>query len=384
MKFAVAAGRSGGTLIKGMMSNVPEPGLFKGFSASGQDVWVEEAQYKGKRGIVVSAVGARCGKCFKADGDWSAIANTMVLIPRPGFNRDYLWYVLNNEAFWEKGGTAQPYVRFDESLTRAWNFPSETEQAVIADFLDRETSKADELMAKYEGLIERLEEKRLALISAAVTKGLDFAAPMKDSGGVGVEEVPVHWGVAAVWMLFEIGRGRVISHDDIRANPGDYPVYSSQTEANGEMGKIGTFDFDGDYLTWTTDGANAGSVFERHGRFNCTNVCGTLKPRSMVASLTYFQYALNIATKYFVRLDINPKLMNDVMARIRLPLPPADEQMKIVAHLGAALASIRILRERMESAITLLREHRSALIAASVTGQIDVGTYRAARARVSA
>jgi type I restriction enzyme S subunit len=104
----------------------------------------------------------------------------------------------------------------------------------------------------------------------------------------------------------------------------------------------------------------------------------------MVASLTYFQYALNIATKYFVRLDINPKLMNDVMARIRLPLPPADEQMKIVAHLGAALASIRILRERMESAITLLREHRSALIAASVTGQIDVGTYRAARARVSA
>ena len=77
--------------------------------------------------------------------------------------------------------------------------------------------------------------------------------------------------------LCEITRGKVISKDFIRYNIGEYPVYSSQTENNGELGKINTYDFNGEYLTWTTDGANAGSVFYRNGKFSITNVCGLLK-----------------------------------------------------------------------------------------------------------
>ena len=76
--------------------------------------------------------------------------------------------------------------------------------------------------------------------------------------------------------ICDISRGVVMSKDFIRDNPGDFPVYSSQTENNGELGKIDTYMYDGEYLTWTTDGAHAGSVFYRIGKFSVTNVCGLL------------------------------------------------------------------------------------------------------------
>ncbi len=138
LKRELRRSASGGGLIKGEMASEPGEGLFQGFSASGPDVWVDEAHYS-EPGVVLSAVGARCGKAFKADGQWSAVANTHVFLPEVGRSRDYLWYLLNNEEFWEKGGTAQPYVRVPATLNRAFVFAPTTEQATIAAFLDRET-----------------------------------------------------------------------------------------------------------------------------------------------------------------------------------------------------------------------------------------------------
>ena len=84
------------------------------------------------------------------------------------------------------------------------------------------------------------------------------------------------WQQLKIMDICDLGRGRVISRNEIRDNPGNFPVYSSQTINNGEMGRLGSFDFSGEYVTWTTDGAYAGTVFYRNGKFNCTNVCGTL------------------------------------------------------------------------------------------------------------
>lgn len=78
----------------------------------------------------------------------------------------------------------------------------------------------------------------------------------------------------------EISRGRVMSKDYLKENSGEFPVFSSQTAKNGEIGKIKTYDFDGEYLTWTTDGANAGTIFYRNGKFSITNVCGLLKVKN--------------------------------------------------------------------------------------------------------
>jgi type I restriction enzyme S subunit len=250
--------------------------------------------------------------------------------------------------------------------------PPNSEQKTIAAFLDRQTSRIDTLISKKQHQLELLEEKRNALITHAVTKGLDSNVKMKDSGVEWLEEVPEHWNLASVWMLFSLGRGRVISALEISEHPGPYPVYSSQTENEGIFGYLDTYDFEGDYLTWTTDGANAGTVFHRTGKFNCTNVCGTMKAKNMRICYRYYFYVLNIITKGYVRQDINPKLMNDVMASIKVPFMDPYEQQQIANFLDHETSRIDALKENTQQSIEILKEYRSALITAAVTGQIDV------------
>ena len=92
------------------------------------------------------------------------------------------------------------------------------------------------------------------------------------------------------------------------------------------MGYLDNYDYEGEYITWTTDGANAGTVYYRNGRFNCTNVCGTLKIKTGHDAY-YISNILNAYTKKYVSTNLaNPKLMNNVMANIKLNLPTFEHQ----------------------------------------------------------
>ena len=126
----------------------------------------------------------------------------------------------------------------------------------------------------------------------------------------------------------------MISKDYIRDNQGDYPVYSSQTENNGLLGSISDYMYEGEYLTWTTDGANAGTVFYRSGRFNITNVCGLLKPDTEIVDIRYLYFVLRMIAKQYVNDGMgNPKLMSNVMSAIKVPLPPMEDQHRIASIL---------------------------------------------------
>lgn len=127
-----------------------------------------------------------------------------------------------------------------------------------------------------------------------------------------------------------IGRGRVISSVEIsqQKNP-TYPVYSSQTSNEGIMGYLDDYMFEGEYISWTTDGANAGTVFYRNGRFNCTNVCGLLKLKKGF-DIHFVSLVLAEATKKYVSVNLaNPKLMNNTMGNIQICLPKLEEQKRI-------------------------------------------------------
>ena len=127
--------------------------------------------------------------------------------------------------------------------------------------------------------------------------------------------------------IAELGRGRVISSAEIskQKNP-IYPVYSSQTSNNGVMGYLDNYDYEGEYITWTTDGANAGTVYYRNGKFNCTNVCGILKIKNGYDAY-YISNILSFYTKKYVSTNLaNPKLMNNVMANIKINLPSIERQ----------------------------------------------------------
>lgn len=165
--------RSGNSkIIKGKNSAEPRPGLNQGFSASGPDVWVKEAEYKGP-GVVVSAVGARCGKTFLADGAWTAIANTHVLIPEATLDPRFLWYLTNNERYWVRSGTAQPFVKVKDTLARPHLIPPLDEQRRIVTILEDHLSRLDSAMASVDRVLNALPVARAAAIESAIWRN-DF------------------------------------------------------------------------------------------------------------------------------------------------------------------------------------------------------------------
>ena len=134
--------------------------------------------------------------------------------------------------------------------------------------------------------------------------------------------------------LCHVTRGRVISKNELRENEGEYPVYSSQTLNDGVFGKINTYDFDGEYVQWTTDGANAGSIFYRNGKFSVTNVCGLLKVKDEYKdklNTNFLNYILGTVSKNYVNYATsNPKLMSNVVEKIKVAVPPLEIQEEIV------------------------------------------------------
>lgn len=148
----------------------------------------------------------------------------------------------------------------------------------------------------------------------------------------------------------KLSRGRVYSKDYLQNNPGVYPVYSSQTANNGELGKINTYDCEGDYLTWTTDGAYAGTIFHRSGKFSITNVCGLIKASNPLITIRFLYYWLTITAKTYVYQGMgNPKLMTNQIEVIPIPLPPLPIQEEIVRILDIFTESTNNLKEQIQT-----------------------------------
>ena len=178
--------------------------------------------------------------------------------------------------------------------------------------------------------IEAIDKKiadEQAIISEQSEKVKSKFAEMFDLENFILDETTSKYKLMAIESICEDGRGRVISNDYIVANHGEFPVYSSQTTNEGIFGYINTYDFEGEYITWTTDGVNAGTVFYRNGKFSCTNVCGTLKAKDhSIVNMKYLAYILGkIAYKHVNHVG-NDKLMNTPMKKIKVPLPPKHLQ----------------------------------------------------------
>ena len=192
-------------------------------------------------------------------------------------------------------------------------YPSKNTQDKIASFL----MKIDERIRTQNKIIEETRSLKKAIYSNSVK-----AAALKE---------------VMVSDICEIGRGRVISQQEIaKQESPKYPVFSSQTLNNGIMGYLDNYDFDGEYVTWTTDGANAGTVFYHDEKFNCTNVCGTLKVKDNAILPYYLYVALSHVAKKYVSKNLgNPKLMNGVMGKITVKIPDVLNQGKVVNCLKA-------------------------------------------------
>jgi type I restriction enzyme S subunit len=152
-----------------------------------------------------------------------------------------------------------------------------------------------------------------------------------------------------------------------------YPIYSSQTKDRGIMGYVNTYDFDVTQLTWTTDGANAGTVFLREGRHNCTNVCGTLQPKTKEFDMHFAEYAIGYVSFFNKRPDTNGyKIMNNEMANILFAVPPIEEQINISTFLNTITIQFNKFIIQKERLILELESYKKSLIYEVVTGKKEI------------
>lgn len=190
-----------------------------------------------------------------------------------------------------------------------------------------------------------------------------------------LKDEKVEWKIVSD--ICAIKRGRVLSKVYLEEHKGKFPVYSSQTLNNGQIGSIDTYDFDGNYVTWTTDGAYAGTIFYRFGKFSITNICGILSPlNSNYLNIKYLLYWLQIeAKKHVTGGSGNPKLMSNVMAKIKVPIPKISIQNKIVEILDNFTNYVTELQKELQNRSKQYSYYRDKLLSEDylnyITKQIE-------------
>jgi type I restriction enzyme, S subunit len=167
------------------------------------------------------------------------------------------------------------------------------------------------------------------------------------------------WEIKEVGEIFQVTRGYVLSMTLVKELPTEeylYPVFSSQTKNNGLAGYYNEYLYE-DAITWTTDGANAGDVNYREGKFYCTNVCGVLLNEEGYANPCIAEL-INSVSKKHVSYVGNPKLMNGVMSKIEIPVPSIPEQQKI----ASCLSSLDELLAAHSDKLVALKDHKKGLM----------------------
>lgn len=270
-----------------------------------------------------------------------------------------------------------------------------SEQMAIANFLDHETAKIETLIDKQQQLIKLLKEKRQAVISHAVTKGLNPDAPMKDSGVEWLGEVPEHWDVTR--LKYECSSIVDCMHSTPQYDPdGEYPAIRTADISPGFLNVIGARkvseivfnERNGRHVPEYND-----IIYSREGeRYGMaalvpenTNVC--LAQRVMLFrvkcpdSASFLMWHLNSNSVYMQAYQdvigaTSPHINVETIKNFYMAWPPLNERQYIAAHISSRLKKFDKLAEKAEAKITLLQERRTALISAAVTGKIDVRSWK--------
>ena len=263
--------------------------------------------------------------------------------------------------------------------------PPLAEQRGIAGFLDRATGRVDALVAKKRRLLDLLAERRQALITHAVTRGLDPRAPTRPTPVDWLGDVPEHWEVRPVKWLADIRQGqvdpreepfssmRLIGPDHIESGTGRLLAAETAAEQGAISGKYLFQPGDVLYSKIRPELCKAVEV-DSDGLCSADIYAMVPRPDVMATFLTYLLLS-DVFTKLAVDESMRvamPKVNRRTLGGIPLPLPPSDEQSQIIAHLDAATARLDGLSAKVAAAIDRLAEYRAALITAAVTGRVDV------------
>ncbi|MDF3828300.1 MULTISPECIES: restriction endonuclease subunit S [unclassified Pseudocitrobacter] len=319
---------------------------------------------------------------------------------------EYLYRLLHSydttKVFYGMGGGLRQSMKFEDFRRLPLLLPSKNEQGKIIDFLDHETTKIDNLIEKQQQLIELLKEKRQAVISHAVTKGLNPDVPMKDSGVAWLGKIPKHWELSKLRYMFRFGKGLTITKEHLQdegvpcVNYGE--IHSKfGFEIDPQIHKLKCVDEsyilnNPDSLIYKGDIIFADTSEDIDGAGNFTQLISNnqifagyhtiiLRPLNR-ESLRFYAYILDSKA---LRAQISNavkgvKVFSITQAILRstsIWFPPLSERERIVAFLDNQTIKIDTLIEKQLQQIDLLKERRTALISAAVTGKIDLRNWTA-------
>jgi type I restriction enzyme S subunit len=278
---------------------------------------------------------------FNITGDY--VASTGYAQIRTKQNSKYIFQYIHFQKFVDKviercTGTSYPAINSTDLSKIIISFPTLPEQTKIANFL----TAVDEKLSALKQKKTLLEHYKKGVMQQIFSQEVRF----KDVNGNDFED----WEEKKVKDIFIVTRGNVLSMSLVNEKQDGfnlYPVYSSQTKNNGLSGYFDKYLFE-DCITWTTDGAGAGDVNYRKGKFYCTNVCGVLKSDKGYAN-TFIAELINSISRKYVSYVGNPKLMNNVMSEIKIHIPTSiEEQTKIANFLSAIDEKIGLCSVQIE------------------------------------
>ena len=314
---------------------------------------------------------------------------------KENINTQYVYYFFESL---DDAKALKPYykglrktVRPPEFLKIHVPFPPKEEQDVISKFLDSETSRIDNLIAKQEKLIELLEEQRKSIISHAVTKGLNPNAPMKDSGVEWLGEVPEHWDVAVVKRAFIVKLGKMLQPDQ-----------KDETDVIKKYLKASNLTWDGvkdiDNEMWfskndlkklkleigdllVAEGGDVGKscIFDSNEEFYYQNSVNRVRGQKNNANKFLYYWLFTLKYSGYIDILCNKSTIAHFTAEklneTILLLPDSVEQNEIIAYLERENGKINQLILKQQSLIEKLKEYRASIISHAVTGKIDVREF---------
>ncbi|HUC01542.1 MAG TPA: restriction endonuclease subunit S [Candidatus Paceibacterota bacterium] len=410
-------------LIKGRLSSHAGEKLFAAFSATGQDVWRDGYEEEGDA-VIVSAVGARCGKCFLASGKWSAIANTHVVRPRDhAINVRFLWYRLNNEHFWIRSGAAQPFVVVTKTLEREFPLPPLAEQERIVTKVDEFISELDSGIKELEEAQVELKRYRASVLAAACSgKLVPTEAEVARSEGrsyetgselltrilkerhekwngrgkykepaspdtTGLSALPEGWTWASVAQLSLVGTGATPNRGDSSYyHNGDIAWITSGALNNLQVKEASEFVTEKALKETNLTLYPAGTLLlamygEGKTRGKCSELMISATTNQAIAAVQVMDSEVKNYLKIFFWKNyedvrghssggVQPNLNLSIVASIAVPLPPLAEQKRIVSEVECRLSVADEIEQVLSANLQRAEHLRQSILQQAFTGKL--------------
>ena len=346
--------------------------------------------------------GSNAGEFLRAKA--GVVSSTVALIEPRNIEKEFLFFACKareRELKDQTVGMGIPHVSGDDLRSFSIPCPDPAEQTAIAEFLDGETGKIDELVAEQRRLVELLKEKRQAVISHAVTRGLNPAAPLKPSGIEWIGNVPAHWSVIPLKRVCRIESGHTpqksneaywvpedccipwISLNDTKVLAASDFIDETEVSITAlGMHNSSAHLIEAGAVVMNRDGARVGL-----SAITTKPMCVSQHIIAWVCGASVFNhyllhvlYAMNDEIYRLAGGATIPTIGMPDIREMTMPLPPLSEQIAIVDYLLEQRHRLDTLTAEAQRAIDLLQERRTALISAAVTGQIDVRPLAAKKA----